>query len=100
MIDTTATDWAHIRNLSSTTEELRKKHMLNLLKVPPAKVYQLKEFLTQHHSVFSLENGENGETDIVTVSINTGDSQPVKQPLRPMPSVIGGEVAKQLSDMQ
>jgi hypothetical protein len=34
------------------------------------------------------------------MSIDTGDSQPVKQPPRRMPFVVRGEVAKQLRDMQ
>ena len=102
-IDTTATDGANVRNLSSTTEESRKKRTLGLLKfdeVLPAEVNQLKEFLTQHHSVFGLEDGEHGETDIITISIDTGDSQPVKQPPRRMPFIVRGEVAKQLRGMQ
>ena len=101
-IDTTATDRADVWNLSSTTEGSRKKCMLELLKfdeVLPAEVNQLKEFLMQHH-FFSLEDSERGETDIITMSINTGDSQPVKQPPRLMPFIARGEVAMQLHDMQ
>ena len=67
--DTTATDLVDIRNLSSSTEEWRDKRLLKLLKfedVPAAELKQLKEFLTGHHTVFSLEEGECGETDIVT----------------------------------
>ena len=101
--DTTATNQADVWELSSTTEESRKKCMLRLLKfdeVPSAEVDQLKEFLVQYHSVFSLEDGERGETDIITMSIDTGDSHPVKQHPRRMPFVVRGEVAKQLRDMQ
>ena len=100
--DTTATDLVDIRNLSSSTEEWREKRLLKLLKfedVPAAELDQLKEFLTRHHTVFSLE-GERGETDIVTMSIDTGESSPVRQPPRRLPFVLRGEVVKRLHDMQ
>ena len=101
--DTTATDLVDIRNLSSSTEEWREKHLLKLLKfedVPAAELNQLKEFLTRHHTVFSLEKGKRGETDIVTMSIDTGESSPVRQPPRFLPFVLRGAVVKQLHDMQ
>ena len=101
--DTTATDQVNVRNLSSTTEEWRKRSLLEQLKfeeVPPAAMNQLTEFLTQRHAVFSLEEGERGETDIITMSIDTGDSPPVRQHPRRLPFVLRGEVAKQLRDMQ
>ena len=100
---TTATDQVNVRNLSSTTEEWRKRSLLEQLKfeeVPPAAMNQLTEFLTQHHAVFSLEEGERGEMDIITMSIDTGDSPPVRQHPRRLPFLLRGEVAKQLRDMQ
>ena len=66
----TAAGQADIRNLSSTTVEWRKKRLLEQLQfeeVPPAEASQLKEFLTEHHAVFSLEDGERGETDIIAI---------------------------------
>ena len=101
--DTTATDQVNVRNLSSSTEEWRKRSLLEQLKfeeVPPAAMNQLTKFLTQHHAVFSLEEGEHGETDIITMSIDTGDSPAVRQHPRHLPFVLRGEVAKQLRDMQ
>ena len=46
--------------------------------------------------VFSLEEGEHGETDIVTMTIDTGDAQPRKQAPQRMPFVVRQEVAEQL----
>ena len=44
--------------------------------MPDPEVPQLRELLMQNHTVFSLEPGERGETDIVTMSIDTGDAHP------------------------
>lgn len=102
-VETTDTDQADVRSLSSSKEEWRKKRLLEQLpfeEIPPADAIQLNEFLTQHHAAFSLEDGERGEMDIVTMSIDTGNSQPIRQPPRRMPFVVSGEVAKQLRDMQ
>lgn len=47
---------------------------LKLGDVPDAEApQQLHDFLMQNHMVFSLRPGECGETDIVTMSINTGE---------------------------
>ena len=57
-------------------------------------------FLASHHDVFSLEEGERGETNLVELGIDTGDSPPVRQPLRRMPFAARQEVARQLESMQ
>ena len=68
--------------------------------MPQSDVVQLRGFLADNHKVFSLEEGERGETDIVTMSIDTGDSHPRKQAPRHMPFIVRQEVAKQLKNMQ
>lgn len=50
--------------------------------------------------MFSLEEGERGETGIVQLEIDTGDAPPRRQPPRRMPFVVRQEVAKQLKQMQ
>ena len=55
---------------------------------------------TIDHDLFSVEEGERGETDIVQFETDTGDSPSQKQPLRRMPFVVRQEVAKQLKQMQ
>ena len=94
---------ADVKSLSSSEEEWRRKKLLeelDLQDVPQSDVVQLRGFLADNHKVFSLEEGERGETDIVTMSIDTGDSHPRKQALRRMPFVVRQEVAKQLKNMQ
>ena len=94
---------ADICAVSSSGDEWRKGKLLEKLRfedVPPAEMSELQEFLARNHTVFSLEDGERGETDLVTLSIDTGDAQPIRQPPCRMPFVIRGEVSKQLRDMQ
>ena len=53
----------------------RKEKLPDKLKqptLPPYELQQLKDFLADHHDVFSLEEGERGKTDIVQFEIDTG----------------------------
>jgi len=52
------------------------------------------------HDVFSLEEDERGETDIIEFEINTGDKLPRKQTVRRIPYAAHQEVAEQLERMQ
>ena len=61
---------------------------------------QLLCLLTEHHSAFSLETGERGETDLVEFHIDTGNASPLRQHARRMPFAVRTEVAKQLKSMQ
>ena len=61
---------------------------------------RLLEFLGSCHDVFSLEDQERGETDLVEMRILTGDAAPKKLPARRMPFVVRQEVARQLKLMQ
>ena len=60
----------------------------------------LHSFLLEHHQAFSLEDGERGETSLVEMHIDTGDSSPRKQPVRRTPFAVCQEVATQLRKMQ
>ena len=75
-------DVVGVRKPSSSEEEWRKKKLLEELQLdnkPTLEVSQLREFLMQNHMVFSLKEGEHGETDIATMSIDTGDAHPCRQ---------------------
>ena len=61
---------------------------------------QLHSFLLECHQAFSLEDGERGETSLVEMHIDTGDSSPRKQPVRRIPFAVRQEVATQLRKMQ
>ena len=95
-------DAVGVRKPSPSEEERRKKKLLEelQLEVPTLEIPQLSEFHMQNHMVFSLKEGEHGETDIVTMSINTGDAHPSGQAPRHMPFIVSQEVVKQLQDMQ
>lgn len=41
--------------------------------------------LDEHDEVFAVDEGEQGDTDLVKMSIDTGDESPRKQPLRHTP---------------
>ena len=99
----TDVELASIRRVTSLTAEERKRLLLetiNLPNLPDAELDHLKDFLAEHHDVFSLEEGERGETGLTQLEIDTGDATPVKQPPRRMPFVVRQEVAKHLKQMQ
>lgn len=48
----------------------------------------------------TLEEGERGETDLLQMQIDTGDSRPRSQPVRRMPFAARQEVARQLRKME
>ena len=79
---------ADVRRLSSSQDDQRRKKLLETLRlpsVPQSDAEQLRTFLANSHDVFSLEEGESGETSLVTMGINTGDTPSKKQPPRRMP---------------
>ena len=81
----------------------RKEKLLQLLEDPEIPDYgkeQLLYLLSNHHSSFSLEPGERGETDLLQMKIDTGHAVPKRQPMRGMPFSVNQEIAKLLRDMQ
>ena len=61
---------------------------------------QLHTLLLTNHEAFAVEEGERGETDLVQMTIDTGDSSPKHQPVRRMPFAVRQQVAEQLKNMQ
>ena len=61
---------------------------------------QLHSLLFDHHQAFALDDGERGETDLVQMTIDTGDSPPKRQHVRRAPFAVRSEVARQLREMQ
>ncbi len=82
----------------------RKQKLLAIIKKPEIlneqQSTEFETFLTQHHDVFSLEDGERGETSLTEMTILTGDSPPQRVPARRMPLAVRREVATQLRNMQ
>ena len=54
---------------------------------------KLIQLLEDHNAAFSLEDGEQGETDVVELEIDTGDAKPRRQRARRMPFAIREEVS-------
>lgn len=81
----------------------RKEKPTKLVEVPnllEPKRTLLLSLLKDHHDIFALEEVDHGETDLLQLDINTGDTAPIKQPVRRMPFAATEEVAKQLKKMQ
>lgn len=85
-----------VRRLSSPQDDERRRKLLEVLRlqdVPQADAKQLYTFLANNHDMFSLEDGERGETSLVTMEIDAGDARPQKQPPRWMPFMVREEIA-------
>ena len=50
--------------------------------------------------LFALTEGERGETDLLQMQIDTGNSLPRYQPARHTPFAVWEEIARQLNQMQ
>ena len=68
--------------------------------LPQEQMDQLHELLHKHNGAFCLEDGERGETNLVELHINTGETAPLRQRVRRMPFALRKEVANQLHKMQ
>ena len=92
-----------VKKVSTLSDQQRRKELLKLIgepDLPKAEREELLAFLADNHEAFNLEDGERGETDLVQLEIDTGDSPSKRQPLRRMPFAARQEVAKQLHKMQ
>ena len=56
--------------------------------------------LEEYHEVFSLGQGDRGETDLIELHIETGDATPRKYPVRRVPFAVRDEIARNLQEMQ
>ena len=57
------------------------------------------QFLMDHHEVFSLQEEEWGDTQLIQIKIDTGNAQPKRQHPRRLPFVSKQEVARQIQTM-
>ena len=70
---------------------------INLLQQDRTKLYSS---LCEYHDVFVLEEGEQGETALDQMDIDTGDARPKRQPVRHTPFAARQEIARQLKQTQ
>ena len=60
---------------------------------------QLETLVMEFADVFAVDSSELGSTDLVTHSINTGESPPIKQPARRMPFALRRTVEELVQQM-
>ena len=63
------------------------------------KEHQQVLFLETFNDVFSLSDSDRGETDLMEMTIETGDAVPKKQAVRRTPFAVRHEIAVQLQRM-
>ena len=59
----------------------------------------LKDLVREYSDIFALDSTELGTTDLVTHSIDTGDSHPIRQPLRRIPFALQRTVEEMVQKM-
>ena len=74
--------------------------MADKTSLPALEREELIQLLQGYHLAFSLEVGEQGETDQIEMEIDTGDAPPCRQRPCRMPFAVRREVSKQLRSMQ
>ena len=96
----------HLHSTEAQTDSREQERQEKLRKVlkepdlPDQEKETLLTFLAAYHRVFSLEDGERGETDLIRMDIDTGDAAPKKQSVRRIPFNLRQEVARQVAKMQ
>ena len=92
-----------VKKVSTQGDFERKIKLLEVIgepDLPQTQNEQLIDFLANHHNVFSLEEEERGETYLIQLKIDTGDSRPKRQPLCRMPFAARQVITRQLDCMQ
>ena len=93
-----------VKRITEEEATQRKQILSELVGQPelltPEQAEQLHQLLGEHHAAFCLEPNERGETDILSMEIDTGGAPPKKQAARRMPFAVKSEVSKQLRTMQ
>ena len=93
--DSPALRW--IQTQPTAWRQQKLVHSLESLETLTAVQQQkLLNFLKEHHMAFALEEDERGETDLVQLHIDTGETEPQQGPPQSMPFTVREEVAKKL----
>ena len=87
----------HAESNHMQRETLFPKLSLENLPLPPEKQDDFWPVLADHHKAFSLLQDE---TDLVEMTINTGEVTPKRQPVRRVPFAVRKELAQQLLAME
>ena len=94
-----------VRAISTQEDPVRRRKLVQLLrehdpKCPDQEREALYKFWLTIMRLFSLDDGDRGETGLIQMEINTGDTSPIRQPMRRMPFVVRQEIAKLLKQME
>ena len=80
--------------------QLRKAFVESRKRLSQEEALQLSHLLADYYDIFSLNDDERGETDLVEFKIDTGDTSPKKQAARRVPFAARQAIARQLDEMQ
>ena len=81
-------------------QELQRQLQYHPQSLSVEEMSQVYNVLEQHQGIFSMDEGEQVETNHVEFNIDTGESTPIKQVARRVSFAAGQEIAAQLSKMQ
>ena len=89
-------------NDSPLIRERRDKllHLFGDPDLPEPHKTAFKKLLAEHHSAFSVEKGERGETDLIKMESDIGNAPPIKQPVCCLPIGVSEELAKLICAIQ
>ena len=80
-------------------QQLRSSLCLESSNVSADQAQQVEDLVLEYADVFALDSSELGSTDLVTHSIETGDSPPIKQPVRRIPFALRQSVEEMVRSM-
>ena len=80
-------------------QRLRESLSLDEANLTAEERKQLETLVMEFADVFAVDSSELGSTDLVTHSINTGESPPIKQPARRMPFALRHTVEELVQQM-
>ena len=94
-VSTVNKDHFNESRLTSLEESLR----LDSKCLTEEQVMRVSTLMKEYADVFALDSSELGSTNLVAHSINTGDTPPIKQPIRRIPFALRDTVDKMVQDM-
>ena len=102
--DATEPNEHNVKRVCANTAKRKQKLGRLLAEVGPTLSWQdkdrLRQLLLGHHQAFAVEEGDRGETDLIQMTVDTGDALSRRQPVRCTPFAVRTEVARQLQEMQ
>ena len=87
-------------NDTERVDEIKAALAINELNLLPEEKSQLGEVIDEFADVFALNQLELGHTDVVQHDIDTGDSPPLRQPVRRIPFALRAKVEEMVVEME